>query len=548
MSSKFSYTEQDRDIIKNAITIREAINRYNTKGIAVSDTRNNIKCPSVTHNDQNPSAKIYDDTNTCYCFGCKKSWDVIGYTREVFNCDYKEALERLIDDFNLPIEKPQNRNPNQEQKPYFNDVFPVDMTSLRLLNFIHEENFDFTRYYAEKKAHINETNYHRGLSPQTLDHFNIGFDPKWQNPDPDKKQENTLYPRIIIPTSKSSFLARLAVSLNDKRIEKILKCRKVGDLHLFNAKVLDLQDTSPIFICEGEIDAMSFYEVGANAIGLGGTSGARLFVEELDKRQKITHPFILALDNDKNTNAGQKCSSELSNLLSERGLFYMSMSTNDLYLGCKDANEALTTDRDRFKRNVQSLTNCATRIYYKSDRTISPNIKENLINLENAIKEINVPESADSLKAAWENGNANQRKDIETYLIDKADHILISYRNFITSCQETCDFIKRRYDNEFWDKAEPYANELIRLSKESREEANATFAELPNEIKPIIRDIITFHKNLDFVATEELKANRISEVRDKISNHQQKRIEYYKKMNRYEQKMRSNLRYTPTHP
>jgi replicative DNA helicase len=39
---------------------------------------------------------------------------------------------------------------------------------------------------------------------------------------------------------------------------------------LFNAKAL--QQNNPIFITEGEIDALSIIEAGGEAVGLGGTS------------------------------------------------------------------------------------------------------------------------------------------------------------------------------------------------------------------------------------------------------------------------------------
>lgn len=59
-----------------------------------------------------------------------------------------------------------------------------------------------------------------------------------------------------------------------------------------------LNEPKECAVVEGEFDYLTFLESGTNCIGLGGTSGAKMFVEHLKGRQ-IAAPLILALDNDK---------------------------------------------------------------------------------------------------------------------------------------------------------------------------------------------------------------------------------------------------------
>lgn len=59
----------DRDALCKAIPIEDVIQLY--AGIR-TDRRGNISCPSPNHADKHPSTKIFHDSNTCFCFSCKK--------------------------------------------------------------------------------------------------------------------------------------------------------------------------------------------------------------------------------------------------------------------------------------------------------------------------------------------------------------------------------------------------------------------------------------------------------------------------------------------
>lgn len=55
---------------------------------------NKARCPF--HNEKTPSLHYYRNTNTCYCFGgCGKAFDSIDIYRKLYNCSFKEALEKL---------------------------------------------------------------------------------------------------------------------------------------------------------------------------------------------------------------------------------------------------------------------------------------------------------------------------------------------------------------------------------------------------------------------------------------------------------------------
>lgn len=177
--------------------------------------------------------------------------------------------------------------------------------------------------------------------------FKLGFLPLWQHPKTKiNGQKVKPSPRLIIPTGKNSYLARDTRKDVTPEEAKYTKS-KAGNANIFN--VAALNSDRPIFICEGEIDALSFYAVDAEAIGIGGTSGRAELIAAIQKRKnKHLEPLILALDNDE---PGRKATAELAAELDGLGTRYY---IRNPYGNHKDANEALVADRDAFLSEVKS--------------------------------------------------------------------------------------------------------------------------------------------------------------------------------------------------
>lgn len=60
------------------------------------------RCP-FHGRDNKPSARIYRDTKTCYCWVCLKSWDVISFIQEKEGLGYREALMFIINKYGIDI-------------------------------------------------------------------------------------------------------------------------------------------------------------------------------------------------------------------------------------------------------------------------------------------------------------------------------------------------------------------------------------------------------------------------------------------------------------
>lgn len=290
-----------------------------------------FRCVNPAHADNHPSMS-YDKANKkVHCFSCGESYDLFDLIR------FDQGLDNFTDQFNfackyfhLTGEEYKAEQPRQEEKPAPDPV-------------------DFTAFYAKAHEAIDKTPYHRGLTRETLDRFNIGFVEKWKHPKATGNVPET--PRLIVPISAYSYLARDTRKEIPER-EKPFKKSKVKGRDivtwLFNRKALRSSD-KPIFIVEGEIDAMSIEQCGFPAVGIGSTSNVRMLLEEV-KANKPTQPLVIALDNETNDNT-RKAEEDLISGLKALGIFAYPVK---LYGKYKDANEFLQADPEAFRQTLQN--------------------------------------------------------------------------------------------------------------------------------------------------------------------------------------------------
>lgn len=287
-----------------------------------------FKCFNPSHHDRNPSMSYDRYRNKCHCFSCGADYSLIDLIGIDYNLDSdKEMIEKAIElygDTHNSIHTSVYTEQNKEEVYKLEDGF-----------------FD--------KAHesIGKTDYlHlRGISDRVINLFNIGYIEDWKHP----KMKN--YPptaRVIIPTGKNSYLAR--ATGEEKNYQKL----RFGNIEIFNKECLT-RATKPIFIVEGEIDALSIIEAGGEAVALCSTTMVNKFIEYL-KDNKPTEQLIIFLDNDK---AGREARQKIRDGLNDLGIGYYEPTVTDKY---KDPNEFLIKDREAFIKTVHKAIDKAREI------------------------------------------------------------------------------------------------------------------------------------------------------------------------------------------
>lgn len=343
-------------------------------------TKGSFKCLNPNHIDKTPSMSFdAKDGRHVHCFGCDATWDIFdliavnelkspvidgpdGKPKVKYNFPeaYNKALQVLnVDD--MPMAQSEHKQPENERESQLRAK--VDKVNARVVKNASE--LLSTSAFNQKKDPTPEQRQShelglkylqkRGLSLEIAERFKVGFSSNWASPTAilkGHKPQGT--PRLIIPTGPFSYIARDSRDSIPEG-EQSYKKMKEGPVHIFNEEALS--KNQPIFIVEGEIDAMSIMETGkAEAIGLGSVANINLFMKALYKaknkakaEQRDFYPTLLvALDND---DAGNRAINRLTTQLNRANV------TNyvvQIARGSKDANEALVKDRAQFTKDIEN--------------------------------------------------------------------------------------------------------------------------------------------------------------------------------------------------
>lgn len=307
-----------------------------------------FSCVNPSHPDKHPSGYYGAKENIVGCHSCHCQYNLfslIGLNEGI--SDFQGQVERAAQLYGVQIEYEKGKG-GRRSTPQEDFSEPPEGQ-----NHIKTERkqataptADYTAFFAEAHAHLRETDYpqRRGLSAAVCNRFNLGYVAEWRHPKVEAERQKGRYqnvpssPRLIIPTSAHSYLARDTRPDADPQYKK----QKAGEVAIFNIEALR-SAARPVFLTEGEIDALSIIEAGGEAVALGSTSYTDIFFRSLDSMLRagaqITQPIIICLDNDA---AGADAAGKLEEGLRERGL---PSYRRDISGGHKDANEALVSDR-----------------------------------------------------------------------------------------------------------------------------------------------------------------------------------------------------------
>ena len=322
-------------------------------------------CGSGTGRNATGAFTITPDGNSWKCFACDKggdTLDLIGYVEGID--DYNSKLTRAGELFNMTIDAPAREYQNQDKTAQNTDTHnSIDIPV----------SGNYLAFYKQANDNIQATNYpeKRGLSKAILDRFKIGYVENWKHPN--APENVTGSPRLIIPVTRTSYLARDTRD-NIPDYQKQYAKTKVGGSDIFNGRAFIDDLDKPIFIVEGEIDALSIMEVGGVAVALGSTSNAKKLAGMV-KGKQLERPLILALDND---SRGRKTQTELEGLLQAQKTRYTVAVLTEGTI--KDPNEMLVKNREAFTACVEDAIKNARDDKEKYLETSTDNYIQDFLN------------------------------------------------------------------------------------------------------------------------------------------------------------------------
>lgn len=334
-------------------TLKEYLPDYlQGKGLNV---RAPFKCLSPDHADEHPSMSYDKTRQKVKCFSCGVSYDIFDLIGIDYNLsDYNEQFKKACEIYHLKADAYKETVPKKEEPK------PEQKTKEKALYYEYIKECQ-ARY---EGSPAQEYMRKRGISDEVAAAYRLGYDPEYKTAEEDEKGQACFasWQGVVIPTSWNSFVIR-NINENSKA-----RYRKKGKATVLNNGKRMLKAESPIFIVEGEIDALSVIEAGGFALGLGSAANVKKLLSELEEVAPV-QPFIICLDKDE---AGQKAEAELTEGLTRLKLpFYK----YDITEACKDANEALLLNREEFIKNIRA----AEQVYITEQEEKLAEVKQEYI-------------------------------------------------------------------------------------------------------------------------------------------------------------------------
>lgn len=304
-------------------------------------------CSSGKGRHKTGAFSVTDNGDFWKCFSCGGAGDIFDLIARMNNLDPKRdypkavQLARAFAGYDSITITPPRKNNVVHHQPERKAAPPEEPEE--------ETPIDYHPFFLLAARNLDKTAYHRGISMQTLQRYGVGYVAEWHHP---AFPNAPVSPRLIVPTSNYSYLARDTrapeyIPPNQRRYQK----QKVGKMHFFNVDALQTAK-APVFITEGEIDALSIIDAGGEAVALGSIAMIRQFLAMV-KERKPSQPLIIALDSD---DRGQKAAKDLAGGLEALGLKGISITFEPE----KDANERLQKDRDGLINDIKEAVELAT--------------------------------------------------------------------------------------------------------------------------------------------------------------------------------------------
>jgi DNA primase len=312
------------DKIKERLSIEEIVGSY----VKIEPAGKNFKARCPFHNEKTPSFYITPDRGTFYCFGCGAKGDIFSFVEQFEGLDFMGALKLLADRAGVPLVFEKTETKSEKERLY---MILEDAT------VFFEKNLTL---------HVGAQEYlkKRGITPETITHFRIGFipadwrllythlrDKKYSDAEIEKaglakraeQKEKGFYDRfrgrIMFPIADSSgriiaFSGRILV--DDGKSAKYLNS---PDTILFNKSTVlygidkakqDIRTRGYTILVEGQMDLVLSHQAGIrNTVAVSGTALADTLmsrdnvVNNLGIVRRLSPNLILAFDSD---DAGRK--------------------------------------------------------------------------------------------------------------------------------------------------------------------------------------------------------------------------------------------------
>ena len=358
------FSQQFIDEIKDRNPIEEVVSRY----VPLKRAGSNLVGICPFHNEKTPSFTVYPENGSFYCFGCGVGGDVITFVRRMENLDYMEAVKQLADRAGMAL--PEDG---------YDDTLAKKRTAVLAANRAAAK-FFHAQLFTEQGRQALDYFLDRGLAPETIRHFGLGFAPNdWRALKRHLNEQGfddiLLESANLLRRSDKNGKVSYYDNFRNRVMFPIIDPR--GNVIAFGGRVLD--DSKPkyintsdtlvykksngvfalnfakngndgkLIIAEGYMDVIALHQAGfTNAVACLGTA---LTKEQANLLSRYADTIILSYDADE---AGQKATARALGIFGTTG-----MEIKVLHLeGGKDPDEIIKNyGAQRFQAIIDGAAN-----------------------------------------------------------------------------------------------------------------------------------------------------------------------------------------------
>lgn len=297
--------------IKRRLPINDVISSY----IKVEKAGSNYKARCPFHNEKTPSFFISPARDSYHCFGCNRGGDIFTFVEEMEGLDFVGSLKILADRAGIELTKFKDEKSGERER-----LFKVN-----------EEATLFFQNQLVGRKEVIEYLSQRGLKPETIKSFRIGFAPDgWRNLTDyliskgytkgelekvglivvDEKDKTKYYDRfrkrIMFPLEDGAgrvvgFSGRI-FGEDDKtgkyiNSPKTVLYDKSNFLFGFGKAKQAIRQFGYTILVEGQMDVIMSHQAGTkNTVAISGTA---LTEHHLSLLRRLSDKIVMALDSDK---------------------------------------------------------------------------------------------------------------------------------------------------------------------------------------------------------------------------------------------------------
>lgn len=283
-----------KEQVKQQVNIVDLI----AESVELESNGNRLRGMCPFHEDSKPSFYVYPETQSFNCFGCQKSGDVISFIKLKYNLGFREALQFLIDKYQLPFTLE-----NGKYQDWYADLERIQ--ELFVMNLSNSPAYDYIS--------------NRKFNPEDIRRFGFGYGTyqTYQQLSGRFGQSRLKQLGIMGQSGAQLFANRLTIPLKNEygRVVSFTGreitntgfkyingastpiFEKTSYLYLLDQASKPIKQTGFVIVVEGNMDAIRMHTAGiTNTVAIMGTY---LTEEHMATLGKITNRIILLFDNDK---------------------------------------------------------------------------------------------------------------------------------------------------------------------------------------------------------------------------------------------------------